>query len=202
MSHSLHCLSLSFFTSLTSLHSQSIHMTYKTFTNLNRPSILFYRSTWGAITEMWRRRHRFTSLFCLSSLVSLFFTSVTLCSSSKSLFPHFIGPSTLRATYKTLNNLSIIFNCSHSLYIRHTKPWQTSMASQLYFIVLAVHTRDVRNHDRLEWLLDRIISFWRSIHAMYETMTDYHQCGAYAQACPNKHVIHEMKAYKITFLLV
>ena len=63
--------------------------------NLNKPSILFCRSTWGAITEMWRWQPRFTSLVCLSSLVTLFFTSVTFSSSSKPLFPHFIDPSTL-----------------------------------------------------------------------------------------------------------
>ena len=52
------------------------------------------------------------------------------------------------------------------------------MASQLYFIVLTVCTRDVRNHDRLEWLLNRILSFSQSVHATYETMTDFHQYGA------------------------
>ena len=48
-----------------------------------------------------------------------------------------------------LNGYSIVFHCSHSLYPRLTKPWQTWMASQSYFIILIVHTRDVRNHDRL-----------------------------------------------------
>ena len=52
------------------------------------------------------------------------------------------------------------------------------MASQSYFIVLAVRTCDVQNHDRLEWLLNRISSFSQSVHTMYETMTDYRQCGA------------------------
>ena len=60
----------------------------------------------------------------------------------------------IHATYKMLNNLSIIFHCSHSPYMRHTKPWQTWMASKLYFIVLAVHTCDVQNHDRL-WMASR-----------------------------------------------
>ena len=144
--------------------------------NLNRWSILLYRSTWRAITEMWRRRQKFTNLVCLSSLVSLFFTSVTFSSSSKSLFLHFIYPSTLtvcthdlwnnpnlsfsqsvHATYETmtdLNGFSIEFYCSDSPCTRHTKPWQ------------------------LKWLLNRILSFSQSIHMMYEIMTDYRQCGA------------------------
>ena len=54
------------------------------------------------------------------------------------------------------------------------------MASQLYLIVLAVHTRDVRNHDRLEWLLNHILSFSWSVYATYKTMTDYRQCGAHS----------------------
>ena len=95
---------------------------------------------------MWRRRQRFTSLVCHSSLVSLFFTSVMFCSSSKSLLPHFIDPSTLTV-------------CTRDIW-------------NVVNIVLAVRTRDVRNHDRLEWLPNRISSFSQSVHAMYETMTD------------------------------
>ena len=52
------------------------------------------------------------------------------------------------------------------------------MARQSYFIIITVRTRDVPNHDRLEWLLNRILSFSLSVHMTYETMTDYHQCGA------------------------
>ena len=55
----------------------------------------------------------------------------------------------VHATYEALNSLSIIFYRSHCPYTRCTKPWQTWMASQSYFIVLAFRTRDVRNHDRL-----------------------------------------------------
>ena len=46
------------------------------------------------------------------------------------------------------------------------------IACQSYFIVLSVCTRDLRNHDRFEWLLNCILSFSQSIHATYETMTD------------------------------
>ena len=100
---------------------------------------------------MWRWRQRFTSLVCHSSLVSLFFTSVTFCSSSKSLFPHFIDAST------------------HSLYTWRMKCW---IAFQSYFVVLIVLTCDIWNHDRLQWLLNRILSFSQSIHATYESMID------------------------------
>ena len=51
--------------------------------------------------------------------------------------------------YETLNSLSIVFYRSHSPYTQRTKPWQTWMAPQSYFIILTVHTRDVRNHNRL-----------------------------------------------------
>ena len=134
---------------------------------------------------MWRCRQRFTSLVCLSSLVSFSFMSITFPSLSKPLFLHFIdllcthSPYTwctklsrlshsvhhlslssltsstpqhsqpVHTTYETLNSLSFVFYHSHSLYTRCTKPWQTWMASQSYFIVLTVRTRDVRNHDRL-----------------------------------------------------
>ena len=80
--------------------------------------------------------------------------------------------------WQNLNGLSTVFYRSHSPYTRRTKPWQTWMASQSYFIILTVRTYDVQTHDRLEWLLNRISSFSQSIHTMYETMTDYHQCGA------------------------
>ena len=49
---------------------------------------------------------------------------------------------------------------------------------QSYFIILTVHTRNIRNRDRLEWLLYHILSFSQSVHATYETMTDFSQCGA------------------------
>ena len=52
------------------------------------------------------------------------------------------------------------------------------MACQLYFIVLTVRKRNVRNDNRLEWLVNRILLFSQSVHTTYETMTDYHQCGA------------------------
>ena len=109
---------------------------------------------------------------CLSSLVSLFFTSVMFCSSLPSLHrplnthslytqcikrsiacqSHFIV-LTVRTcdvrNHDRLNSFSIVFRRSHSLYTRLTKPWQTWMASQSYFIILIVRTRDVQNHDRL-----------------------------------------------------
>ena len=78
----------------------------------------------------------------------------------------------VHATYETLNSLSIVFYCSHNLYTRRMKPWQTWMVSQLYFIVLTVHTCNIQNHDRLEWLLSRILSFSQSVHMTYKTMTD------------------------------
>ena len=61
---------------------------------------------------------------------------------------------------------------THSLYARRMKHCQS------YFIVLTVRTRDVQNHDRLKWLLNCILSFSQSVHTMYETMTDFRQCGA------------------------
>ena len=54
------------------------------------------------------------------------------------------------------------------------------MASQSYFIILTVRTGDLWNHDRLEWLLNCILSFAQSVHATYEPMTDYRQCGAHS----------------------
>ena len=107
---------------------------------------------------------------CLAFFISF---SVTFCSLSKSLFPHFINSSTLtvctrdvwnieylvnrillfsqsvHAMYETMRDLNGVFYRSRSPYTRHTKPWQTWMASQSYFIVLTVRTYDVPNHDRL-----------------------------------------------------
>ena len=96
--------------------------------------------------------------------------SVTFCSSSKSFFPHFIDPSTL-----TVCTCDIIM-----------KRW---IACQLYFIILAVRIRDVQNHDRLECLLNRILSFSQSVHVTYKTMTNlngfsivfYHSCSPYTR---------------------
>ena len=120
---------------------------------------------------------------CLSFFISffLFFTSVTFCSSSKSLFPHFIDPSTLTVcTHDVWNHdrLEWLLNRSHCPYMQRTKPWQTWMASQLYFIVLTVRTRNVQNHSRLEWLHNCILSFSKSVHTTDESMTDFRQCGA------------------------
>ena len=103
---------------------------------------------------MWRWQQWFTSLVCLFSIVSLSFMFVMFSSSSKPLFPHFIGPSILTVCtcvvcMKRSQNLSIVFYRSHSLYTWRTKPWQTWMASQSYFIILKIRTCDVRNHDRL-----------------------------------------------------
>ena len=53
--------------------------------------------------------------------------------------------------------------------MRRMKCW---IACQSYFIVLTVRTHDVQNHDRLEWLLNRISSFSQSVHMTYETMTE------------------------------
>ena len=76
-----------------------------------------------------------------------------------------------------LNGFSIVFYHSHSPYMQCTKPWQTWTASQSYSIVLIVRTCDIRNHDRLKWFLNHILSFSVSVHETYETMTDCHQCG-------------------------
>ena len=158
-----------FHPSSTSLHSQSVHAMYKTFFHKTWIASQSYfielrRYMWyHSITEMGRRQQRFTSLVCLSSLVSLSFMSVTFPSSSKPLFPRFIDPSTLTCTIRTCD----IWNIH--------KTW---IARQSYFTIITVHTRNIPNHDRLEWLLNRILSFSQSIHATYETMMDYHQCGA------------------------
>ena len=91
------------------------------------------------------------------------------------LVNHIISFSqSVQTTYKTmthLNGLSIVFYRSHSPYTQRTKPWHTWIACQSYFIVLTDRTRDVRNHDTLEWLVNRILSFSQSVHATYETMT-------------------------------
>ena len=87
---------------------------------------------WSVITKIWRWWQRFTSLVCLSSLVSLSFTSVMFFSSSKPLFPHFIDPSTLTVHTRDVWNVH--------------KTW---IAQQSYFIVLTVCRCDVTNHDRL-----------------------------------------------------
>ena len=106
---------------------------------------------WSTITEMWRWRQGLTNLVCLSSLVSLFFTSVTFSSSSKSLFPHFIDPSRLTVCTRDVRcwiacPLYFIVLTVRTHDVRnHDKTW---MACQLYFIVLTVRTRDVQNHDK------------------------------------------------------
>ena len=120
--------------------------------------------------KMWRWRQMFTGLVCLSLIVSLSFTFVIFSSLSKPLFPCFISPSILTVHTRNvrmkhsqnLNSLSIVFYRSHSLYMRRTKPWQTWMAS-----------RAVPDHDRLDWLLNRILLFSQFVDAAYETMTDY-----------------------------
>ena len=93
----LHFIHLSTLT----VHTRDIQNFHKTW--IDRQS--YFIDLWGAITEMWMRRLRFTSLAYLSSLVSLFFTSVMLCSLSKSLFPHFIDPSTLTAYTRDVWNV-------------------------------------------------------------------------------------------------
>ena len=117
----------------------------------------------SAITKMCRRRQMFTSLVCLSSLVSLSFMSVTFSSSSKPLLSHFIDLSTFRTRTHDVRNV-------HKIWI----------ACQSYFIVLTIRTRDVQNHDRLVWFVNRNLSFSQSVHAMYKTITDYCQCGAFS----------------------
>ena len=84
---------------------------------------------------------------CLS-----FFISFSLFHVCHVLFPHFIDPSTLTVCTRNIwnvENLSIVFYRSHSPYMQSTKPWQTWMASQSYFKVRTVCTRNIRNHDRL-----------------------------------------------------
>ena len=86
--------------------------------------------------------HQFLSLSCLShSLLRLSLSSLTLSTSLHSqsvqamyqmftkleqLVNHILSSSqSVHATYKTvtdLNGLSIVFHCSHSLYMQHTKP--------------------------------------------------------------------------------
>ena len=60
---------------------------------------------------------------------------------------------------------------------------------QSYFIILTIRTRDVWNHDRLKWLLNRVLSFSQYVYAMYETTTDYNQCGA-RSGSPQKQDIY------------
>ena len=84
-------------------------------------------------------RHQFLSLSRLShSLLHLSFSYLT---SSTSLYSQ-----SVHTTYETFTKL---FCCSYSPYTWRTKRWQTWMACQSYFIILTVHTRDIRNHDRL-----------------------------------------------------
>ena len=101
---------------------------------------------WHAISEMWRWWQRFTSLVCLSSLVSLSRLSRSL---------HRLSLSSLASSTP-----------SHSQSVHTT--YKTWIACQLYFVVLTVHTCVLLNHDRLEWLLNGILSFSQSIHATYE----------------------------------
>ena len=139
---------------------------------------------------MWRWRQRFTSLVCLSSLVSLFFTSVIFSSSSKSLFPHFIDPSTLtvctHATYETLNSLSIVFYRSHSPYKRHTRPRQNlNGLSTVFYRSHSPYTRRMRPWQNLNGLST---VFYRS-HSPYTRRTKPWETSAsvgLAQARPNK----------------
>ena len=71
---------------------------------------------------------------CLSFIISFSFSRLSHSVHRLSLF---IDPSTLTVCW----------------YTRHMKRCQS------YFIVLTVRTRNVRNHDRLEWLLNHILSF-------------------------------------------
>ena len=125
---------------------------------------------------------------CLSFFISFSFSRLSRSLHHLSLFS--LTSSTpqhsqsVHATYEMLNSLSIVFYCSHSLYTWCTKPWQPKMASQLYFIVLTVHTCDVRNHDRLKSLS---IVFYHS-HSLYMRRTKPWQTTTsvgLAQARPN-----------------
>ena len=76
--------------------------------------------------------------------------------------PHFIGPSILTVSTRDVR-------------LKHS---QNLTSLSIVFIILTVCTCNIPNHNRLEWLFNRILSFSQSVHTMYQTMTDYRQCEA------------------------
>ena len=108
--------------------------------------------------------------FISFSLFPFLTPSVTFPSSSKPLFL----PSLHRLLY------------THSLYQCTsvcTYTWRTKLSQNLNRMSILFYRSTWRHatyktHDRLEWFLNRILSFSKSVHATYETMTDYRQCGA------------------------
>ena len=124
LSRSLHWLSLSSFTSSTSLHSQSVHVTYKTFTKHEYINLIlsiymrFHYQKLKATTKVYKP--------CLSFFISFSFSCLSRsvhCLSLSSLTSSTPQHSeTVHATYEMLNSLSIIFYRSHSPYTRRTKP--------------------------------------------------------------------------------
>ena len=67
---------------------------------------------------MWRQWQRFISLSCLSSIASLFVTSVTLSSLAKALFPHFINPIEY-----LVNHISSFSQSIHKVSNHHRLEW-------------------------------------------------------------------------------
>ena len=132
-------------------------MTYETFTKLewtiNLILSIYMRSHYRNVKVMTKAYKP-----CLSFFISFSFSRLSC--------------SLHRLSLSSLTSLSSRLSSTLSLYMRLMK--------QSYFIVLTVCTHDIRNHERLEWLLNHILSFSQSVHVTYKTMTDYHQCGAHS----------------------
>ena len=98
---------------------------------------------------MWWRQQRFTSLACLSSLVSFSSKYITFCSSSKPLFPSLRQPLNIHYSPFLIHHMWATCYGQwgfHSLsHMWHMK----RVACELYLIILTVRTLDVRNVHRL-----------------------------------------------------
>ena len=106
----------------------------------------------SATTKTWRKVYKpcfsssLVSLSCMScSLHHLRLSSLIL------YWPLYTQTPYTRCIKcsQNLKSMSIVFYCSHSPYTQCTKPWQTWMACQSYFIILIVCTCEIQNQDRV-----------------------------------------------------
>ena len=105
-----------------------------------------------------------SSVVCLLHLQfnSLSFMSVMFSSLSKLVFSHFIDLSTLTVHSNDIRNI-------HKIRIAYNYQW--------YYIILTVHTCNIRHHDRLPLLWDslRLAPFTTPQYVMITMVTESHQ---------------------------
>ena len=109
---------------------------------------------WMWILNRLRRGQRFTNLLCLSSLVSLSLLSLSF--------------SLLLLSLSSLTSLTPL----HTLLTIFNMPCVINMLQTVRFPFTVVHTMPTM-YAKLEWLVNRILSFSQSVHATYEMYTDY-----------------------------